>query len=601
MSEAERLARLAIEALGQGFDVTNDFRLKYCKSHRGSSLVELDKTNLQSLDIPGGFLLPNVSSDIKCDKGERMRFKSDVLEFNQMSELFNQRSGLTGKIPSGNFNAMFGLTGSWLTDATETKALALDGFFVTLYNLQLTRTPLVLRDEIKRAVSPSWDPEAIARFIEMYGTHLIVGVGVGGQNVIMVRQNHNSSMPPMELKKHLETVGDQIFLGMCNRPQGRKKAIAEKVPEAFSYLFEKNPILTDSFSTALTKDGLTVISSKRGGFVSLQSHCEWITTVPNHPEIIQFKFVPITSFLAGVPGSGFLNQAINLYLRYKPPLEELKYFLEFQIYLQWSPLHSQLPLGPSRRKKAYPQMRFSLMGPKIRISTDPVIVGRNLVTGIRLFLEGQKGNRLAIHLQHLTATPKVLHPFWNEYVFKEASEWTGSDERDYKYYEPVQWKHFGHVCTAPIKHDPTWVTESGSVFVVTGAKLEVIKSKSKKVLHLRLLFTRIPSCSIQKSVWEHGSAVSQKSGLLSTLSTTFSISQPKAKKTPTIVLNSGIYHKGPPVPVQSPKLLRYVDNSEIVKGPQDSPGHWVLTAARLTVEGGKIALEGKFSILNYPS
>lgn len=37
----------------------------------------------------------------------------------------------------------------------------------------------------------------------------------------------------------------------------------------------------------------------------------------SHPEAISFKLVPITSLLSGVPGSGYLSHAINLYLRCK--------------------------------------------------------------------------------------------------------------------------------------------------------------------------------------------------------------------------------------------------------------------------------------------
>jgi len=95
--------------------------------------------------------------------------------------------------------------------------------------------------------------------------------------------------------------------------------------------------------------------------------------------------------------------------------------------------------------------------------------------------------------------------------------------------------------------------------------------------------------------------VSQRSGFLSTLttlSTTFSTAQPQTKPVP-IVLNSAIYPKGPPVPVRSPKLLKCVETAEIIKGPQDSPGHWLLTAAKLDMDRGKISLQGKFSLLNY--
>ena len=63
--------------------------------------------------------------------------------------------------------------------------------------------------------------------------------------------------------------------------------------------------------------GLTVICSKRGGDVFLHNHSNWLQTVAAKPEAIHFKFVPIVSLLAGIPGSGYLSHAINLYLRCK--------------------------------------------------------------------------------------------------------------------------------------------------------------------------------------------------------------------------------------------------------------------------------------------
>ena len=78
----------ALEALGKGFDLSSDFRLKFAKGRR--RLVVLDEVNTRDLLIPGtaghgGFTVPRVSEDIRCDKGDRIRFKSDVLEFNQVS------------------------------------------------------------------------------------------------------------------------------------------------------------------------------------------------------------------------------------------------------------------------------------------------------------------------------------------------------------------------------------------------------------------------------------------------------------------------------------------------------------------------------------
>lgn len=80
----------ALEALGKGFDLSSDFRLKFAKGlegPRGGRLVVLDEINTRDVLIPGsggGLVVQGVSEDIRCDKGDRIRFKSDVLEFNQV-------------------------------------------------------------------------------------------------------------------------------------------------------------------------------------------------------------------------------------------------------------------------------------------------------------------------------------------------------------------------------------------------------------------------------------------------------------------------------------------------------------------------------------
>lgn len=71
----------AMEALGKGIDISGDFRLKYAK---GTRLVVLDETNKRDIVFPGAFTVQGVSQDIRLDKGDRIRFKSDVLEFNQV-------------------------------------------------------------------------------------------------------------------------------------------------------------------------------------------------------------------------------------------------------------------------------------------------------------------------------------------------------------------------------------------------------------------------------------------------------------------------------------------------------------------------------------
>lgn len=86
-----------------------------------------------------------------------------------MSEMLNQKSSVAGKIPSGYFNSMFGLeSGSWGTDAGNSKYFALDGYFISLANLHIDRYPLLLSDEVRNAVPSNWDPFALARYTTRY-------------------------------------------------------------------------------------------------------------------------------------------------------------------------------------------------------------------------------------------------------------------------------------------------------------------------------------------------------------------------------------------------------------------------------------------------
>ncbi|XP_061962475.1 MACPF domain-containing protein At4g24290-like [Populus nigra] len=205
-----------------------------------------------------------------------------------MSELLNQKSSIKGKVPSGYLNAIFGLSGDWFRDTADSRYLAFDGYFISLYYLHLTASPLTLKDEVKKSVPPRWDPASLSsnsgtsqngkvvnlfgtegvsfsrRFIRTYGTHIIIGMAVGGQDLICVPQKPSSPIPPAECK-----------------------------------------------------DGLTIICTKRGGDVFTNSLSNWLQTVTARPEAILFRFAPITSLLTGIPGSGYLSHAVNLYRRCK--------------------------------------------------------------------------------------------------------------------------------------------------------------------------------------------------------------------------------------------------------------------------------------------
>ena len=78
-------AEKAVAAIGLGYDLCNDIRLSACKSGEpGLRLIELEQTQERDLLIPGGVVVPHVSTSIKCDKGERTRFRSDVVSFHQV-------------------------------------------------------------------------------------------------------------------------------------------------------------------------------------------------------------------------------------------------------------------------------------------------------------------------------------------------------------------------------------------------------------------------------------------------------------------------------------------------------------------------------------
>ncbi|KAM7252449.1 hypothetical protein ACFE04_024332 [Oxalis oulophora] len=579
---APKAAEIAIGSIGRGYDITEDIRLKYCKGDlENSRLIVIDEDAGREIVLPGGISISNVSKLIKCDKGERTRFRSDVLPFQQMSEQFNQEISLTGKVPSGLFNAMFEFSACWQKDAANTKTLAFDGVFITLYTIALDKPQIVLRDEVKKAVPSSWDPAALASFIKTYGTHIIVGVKMGGKDVIYVKQQHSSNVQPADVQKRLKDIADKRFLDSSGQYNMGN--------EQFEIREQRLRFADNSPSSSYTyKEDIVSICKRRGGSDNRSlSHDEWLQTVQLEPDVISMSFIPVTSLLNGVQGSGFLSHAINLYLRYKPPIEELHQFLEFQLPKQWAPVFSDLPLGPQRRQQSSSSLQFSFLGPKLFVNTIPVDVGKRPITGLRLYLEGKRSNRLAIHLQHLSSLPKIFQ------LEDNPSGTFQQNSHDRRYFERVYWKNYSHVCTAPIEADD-------ELAIVTGAQLHVETHGFKSVLFLRLRFSTIlGAASIKHPEWDGSPGLVPKSGLMSTLiSHHFSIATQKPPPRPADVnINSAVYPGGPPVPVQAPKLLKFVDTTEMARGPQESPGYWIVSGARLVVEKGRISLRVKYSLL----
>ena len=85
---AQAAAEAAIAAIGCGYDVAADIRLKYCKGklNGAAHLIDFGRDEVQDMVLPGGLKVPGVPKSIKCDVGEPkpMRLRSDFLSFQQV-------------------------------------------------------------------------------------------------------------------------------------------------------------------------------------------------------------------------------------------------------------------------------------------------------------------------------------------------------------------------------------------------------------------------------------------------------------------------------------------------------------------------------------
>jgi hypothetical protein len=70
---------------------------------------------------------------------------------------------------------------------------------------------------------------AFFSFIERYGTHIIVGVTIGGKDVVYVRQHQSSPSTVAEVQKLMHSVADRRFLGQADGHRertGKEKVIS---------------------------------------------------------------------------------------------------------------------------------------------------------------------------------------------------------------------------------------------------------------------------------------------------------------------------------------------------------------------------------------
>ncbi|TQD73288.1 hypothetical protein C1H46_041181 [Malus baccata] len=494
----------SVQALGRGFDVNFDTRLLYCKGAVGTRILELDEDCTRDICLYDEIVVPGVSRDIRHSQEAGGRQSSGVCSFHEMVEYFNQKSNASGSFPLGSFNFAFSFTGSKHIDAAATKTLCVDGFYIPLAKVQLFKSPIVLQEHVKQAVPSSWDPASLARTLELKGS---------------------------QIQKAMELQGGDpgLFNSQGIYPQ----------PTSAPYL--------------AGKEDVTVIFRRRGGDDLEQNHTQWARTVCSSPDVIEMTFFPIAALLEEIPGKEHLTRAIGLYLEYKPPLEELRYFLEFQISRIWAPVYDR-NIGHQRKEPVCPSLQFSIMGQKLYVSQEQVTVKRKPVTGLRLYLEGSKQNRLCIHLQHLASLPKILQPYWDSDVAIGAPKWQGPEEQDSRWFEPVKWKNFSHVSTAPIENPETFIGDLSGVYIVTGAQLGVWDFGSRNVLYMKLSYSRLPGCTVRRSLWDH-------------------TPNEKSKK----ATSTGDSSSGSREHVAGNKLVKVVDMSEMSKGPRDHPGHWLVT------------------------
>lgn len=169
-------------------------------------------------------------------------------------------------------------------------------------------------------------------------------------------------------------------------------------------------------------------------------------------------------------------------------------------------------------------------------------------------------------------------PFVVLTIYIGAPRWQGPEEQDSRWFEPIKWKNFSHVSTAPIEHVEISIGDLSGVHIVTGTQLGVWDFGAKNVLHLKLLFSKVPGCTIRRSVWDHSPAT------------------PSAQRPDG---SSSSHSNNRNSEDKKEKLAKLVDLTEMSKGPQDTPGYWLVTGAKLGVDKGKIVLRVEYSLLNY--
>ncbi|KAK8625389.1 hypothetical protein V6N13_090262 [Hibiscus sabdariffa] len=286
-------------------------------------------------------------------------------------------------------------------------------------------------------------------------------------------QQRSSTLQPADIQKRLKDMADKRFVDANG-----SKDLSEQVCQGDKFRFwfyYFDTVCLDCYSLWILQP------FTKGEDDRNLSHIDWLQTVPSEPDVISMSFIPITSLLNGVPD--------------KPPLEQLQQFLDLQLPRQWAPAYSELPLGPQRKRQSTASLQFRFMGPKLYVSTIPVDVGMRPVTGLRLYLEGTRSNRLAI----------CMRPTYFQLV---DDTFPDPESYDKSCIEKVRWKNYSGVCTAPVEN-------SNDNSIVTRAQLLVGKYGFRDVLFLRLHFsTVLGAVLLRPPEWDGSFGCAPQSGVL---------------------------------------------------------------------------------------
>ena len=63
-----------------------------------------------------------------------------------------------------------------------------------------------------------------SRFIDKHGTHVIVGLKMGGKDTIYVKQQHSSTLQSADLQKKLKDMADKMFIDGSGYKRGSEKS-----------------------------------------------------------------------------------------------------------------------------------------------------------------------------------------------------------------------------------------------------------------------------------------------------------------------------------------------------------------------------------------